>query len=718
MPEDGGDLATLLSKGRARLAAGDCLAASLLLGQACAVAPWSVEAHFLLGAVQHRLSRLPAALAAFESALELDSAHREAAQARLAVLCQMGRAQEAWALTERLLAQHPDDPQLHYNAAIVRETLGDFAGAVAHYERVLSALPTHRDALLNRGVALMHLGRLGEAYDNNVQLASAYPDWFDAYFNLAEVSLAAARYEEALDACERALTLKRHHKGAALDRGLALAALGRIDEGDAALAHAVALGATPPMSDSGYVASAREIYLIRGYERLETCDWSERETLIAHFREFINDDRGQPLASPALAFRAMMLGLPGSDQLRLARHTAHRYTAIAPRPLGTHTRGAGKRLRIGYVSSDFRDHPTSHLVAPLLERHDRTRFEIHGYSVGTDNDGPHRRRIAAACDRFLDASDVPDHRLAERIAQDGIDVLVNLNGYTTGHHTSLFALRPAPVQVSYLAYPATMGASFIDYLVADPVVIPEAAVLNYSESIAWLPHCYQVNDAEEAIAPPPARADVGLPPSGFIFCDFNQHAKIAPEMFVVWTRILHRVEGSVLWLLDGPGRANLAAHAAAAGIAPARVVFAPRLPRTRHLARLQLGDLFLDTQPTTAHTTALDALLAAVPVVTCSGDAFASRVAASLVRAARLDDLVVGDLAAYEETAVRIARDPARLAVYRRQLREGRRVLPVFDIAGRVRELEWAYGEMVARCRRGSGPVSFSVPTTDSVGEP
>lgn len=708
------DSAHALERGRALLRAGNAGAAAAALARVVASDASNADAHFLLGASRHLLGDLPAALRSFDAALACAPNHLEAAQAALGMLCALGRAGEALARATALLAAHPHDPQLNFNTALVHEALGDWDAALRRYDAALAAAPAAALPRLNRGLALTKLGRFEEAYANNRTLAGAQPEFADAHFNLAEACLATGRYEEALAAGDRALALSPDHKGAALDRGLALAALARFDEAESALAQARALGATPPASDSGRIASAREIYLVRGYDRLEACDWSEREAFLARFRALVNEDAESPLGAPALAFRAMMVGLPMSDQLRLARQTASCIAATAPPPLATHAPPASSRIgsaiRIGYVSADFRDHPTSHLAAALLERHDRSRFEILGYALNPDDGSPHRRRIAAACDRFLEAPDISTDRLAARIAQDGVDVLVNLNGYTTGHRTSLFALRPAPVQASYLAYPATMGATFMDYLIADPVVIPEAAARGYAEAIAWLPTCYQVNDAGAMLAPPPARRDAGLPASGFVYCDFNQHAKITPEVFAAWMRILGRVEGSVLWLLDGPGRANLTARATATGIAPARLLFAPRLPRSQHLARLQLGELFLDTHPTNAHTTAADALLAAVPVLTCPGEPFASRVAASLVHAARLDDLVVGDLRAYEETAVGIARDPRRLEAYRRQLREGRRLLPVFDLAARVRELESAYTEMVARHRRGLGPAPFRVP--------
>lgn len=703
-----------IERSRTLLLGGNADAAIAVLEPLACAGAASAEAHFLLGASRHMLGDLAGALASFDAALARNPEHLEAAQAALGMLCALGRAGEALERANALLAAHPHDPQLNFNAALVHEALGDWAAALARYDAALAADPVAVLPRLNRGLALTRLGRPEEAYANNRALALAQPGLADAHFNLAEACLATGRDGEALAAAERALALDARHSGAALDRGLALAALARFDEADAALAHAAALGAALPRSDGGWIATAREIHLVRGYDRLEACDWASRDDFLARFRALVHTDADpdRPLASPALAFRAMMLGLPADDQLRLARKTAARIAAAAPRldaPAAADRRRPAERLRIGYVSADFGDHPTAHLAAPLFERHDRGRCEILAYALNPEDGSAYRRRIAAASDCFLDASGMALAELATRIAQDGVDVLVNMNGYTTGHRTALFAMRPAPVQASYLAYPATMGAPFMDYLVADPVVIPAAAAGAYSEAIAWLPVCYQVNDADALLDARPPHASAGLPAAAFVFCDFNQHAKITPAVFAAWMRILHRVAGSVLWLLDGPGRANLAAHARAAGIAPERLVFAPRLPRAEHLARLQLADLFLDTRPTNAHTTAADALLAGVPVLTCPAESFAGRVAASLVRAAALDALVADDLDAYEAAAVELAADPARLAGYREHLRSGRRSLAVFDADARARELEQAYAEMDSRRRRGLAPESFRV---------
>jgi len=716
--ETAGDPQALLAAGRTRLVAGEMIEALALLRSACAALPESSDAHFLLGATLHGLNRLPAALAAFEQALVLEPAHDQAAHASLAVLCQLGRVNEARGRVDALLQHHPRDPQRHYNAACVFESLGDLSRAVEHYNRALEIVPDNFEALLNRGVVLTRLGRLSEAFENNRRLAAAHPQRVESHFNLAEVALAASLYEDALLSSERALALDPQHTNAMLDRGLALAALGRLTEAQEVLERAKALGAqihrvasgAPKNPGDPVELNAGEIFVTRAYERLEACDWTGFQDLATRFAALIDDGMFTSAGSPALGFRAMMLGLPQPRQLLLARRIATRWATIHTTTFAGSRRAPDGKIRVGYVSSDFRDHPMGHITARLFEHHDETRCELFAFALAADDGSEYRRRIVDACDHFTDASELSNELLVRTIRQHGIDVLVNLNGYTTNHRTEIFAMRAAPVQVSYFGFPGTMGAQFMDYLIADRIVVPERDAQWYTESLAWLPHCYFSADRDEPLLPPPPREAVGLPHQGVVFCDFNQHVKITPDVFAIWMRILTRVPGSVLWLLAGPGEANLRRYAEAAGVDPGRLVFAARLPRPRHLARTRLADLVLDTRPCNAHTTAADALRAGVPVLTCPGETFASRVAASLACAAGLHELVVRDMEAYEALAVALAHDPQRLGSLKRALAAGLQTLPVFDAAGRARELESAYSEMVARQRRELPPAAFSVP--------
>jgi predicted O-linked N-acetylglucosamine transferase (SPINDLY family) len=370
-------------------------------------------------------------------------------------------------------------------------------------------------------------------------------------------------------------------------------------------------------------------------------------------------------------------------------------------------------LRIGYLSSDFQEHPTSRLIAELFEQHDRSRFEIYAYSYGKDDGGKMRTRIAGAVDRFYDIRMTADHNTCKHIERDGVDILVDLKGYTESHRLSLMALRPAPIQIHYLGFPGTTGAPFIDYFISDPVASPQGADELFSECLIRLPHSYQINDRKRAL-PENAlpRSAYGLPDGAFIFGEFNNAYKITRDVFNVWMRLLVAVEGSVLWLYEKnpEATANLRREAEKQGVNPSRIVPALPLPQSEHLQRYRHADLFLDTSPVCGHTTASDALWCGVPVVAIAADSFISRVAASLLCAVGLSELVTTDLAAYEALALALARDPKRLEGLRRHLEEGRMRFPLFDSLASTRALEAAYAHAAKLHRSGHAPQAFTLP--------
>jgi predicted O-linked N-acetylglucosamine transferase (SPINDLY family) len=369
-------------------------------------------------------------------------------------------------------------------------------------------------------------------------------------------------------------------------------------------------------------------------------------------------------------------------------------------------RAAGERLRIGYFSNDFHNHATSMLIARVFELHDRSRFETRLYSYGPDDRSVLRRRIEAAGDAFIDVSGLSDRETAHRIRADGIDVLIDLKGFTFKARTNVLAMRPAPIQVAYLGYPATMGAGFIDYAIVDPIVLPPEKADEFTERLAWMPDSYQPNDQLRPIAQVPSRADVGLPESAFVFCCFNNTYKILPEVFDVWCRLLAGTPNSVLWQLakTEASKSNLRREVALRGIDPDRLIFAPPVAPEHNLARIGLADLFLDTLPYNAHTTASDALWVGVPLVTCRGNAFAGRVAASLLHAVGLPELVTDSLADYEALALEIAHHPTRHAALKAHLRTARETAPLFDSLRTTRSLEELYLRMADRWRAGLPP--------------
>jgi len=432
-------------------------------------------------------------------------------------------------------------------------------------------------------------------------------------------------------------------------------------------------------------------------------------------------DAGQPAWSPM-----HLLSLPGitAAQQRQAgvRWMAARLQASSARRAEMAPAFAvpaaplpGGRIRLGYLSNDFHQHATALLLVEMLEAHDRGRFELHAYSHGADDGQGMRQRLQACFDGFTDIAALDDEAAARAIHADGIQILVDLKGYTAATRTALLAWRPAPLQVSYLGYPGTLGGTFSDYLITDAFITPPAAAGDYSEALACLPHSYQPHGRRAVAGAVPSRAQAGLPSDGLVFCCFNQAWKFTPDVFNRWCGLLAQVPGSVLWLLqDDQAEGNLRREALARGVAPGRLVFAPPLPQAAHLARLPLADLVLDTAPYNAHTTASDALWAGVPVLTCAGSTFAGRVAGSLLHAVGLPELVTHSLDDYAALALALAEDAPRLQALRARLQRGRMTAPLFDVAAYTLALEDLYGQMWGRHVAGLAPAGLGqavVPT-------
>ena len=369
------------------------------------------------------------------------------------------------------------------------------------------------------------------------------------------------------------------------------------------------------------------------------------------------------------------------------------------------TSHAGQRIRLGYLSSDFQQHATALLMVEMLEAHDRTHFDLHAYSYGADNGQGMRQRLEDRFDHFTDITLMDDLQAARAIHADGIDILIDLKGYTAGTRTALLTYRPAPVQVSFLGYPGTLGGTFCDYLISDRFITPDSAAGDYSEALACLPDSYQPHGRAAELGIPPTRSSQGLPDHGLVYCCFNQAYKFTPEVFDIWCKLLEQTPGSVLWLLGNEyAEGNLRSEAMARGVSPHRLVFAKDCPQAEHLNRLQLADLVLDTLPYNAHTTASDALWCGVPMVTCAGDTFASRVAGSLLRAVGLPELITHDLTHYETLAAALGADPARLAALRSKLASSRSDAALFDVATYTLNLEALFTQMWQRHLAGLPP--------------
>jgi protein O-GlcNAc transferase len=556
--------------------------------------------------------------------------------------------------------------------------------------------PSSPDAFYNRGCALQHLQRPGEALSAFDAALALKPDYDEALTNRGVALLALNRYPEAIASFDRALILRPRDPEALSNRATAYFEIRRY--ADAAADYGT-LSAVAP--DFPYTKG--NLALARAY----CCDWRLSEQDRAMLTSDIR--RGKSAIPPHGS--VLLLDNP-ADQLACARHWASEHPPGTVPGLWQGKRYRHERIRLAYVSADFSAHATAFLIAGVIEHHDRKGFETNVISFGTDDGSEMRTRLTRGCDRFVDAAALSDAEIAGMLHRMEIDIAIDLKGFTQNSRPGIFARRPAPIQVSYLAHPGTMGADFIDYIFADETVIPEDDQRYYSEKVVYLPYTYQANDSQRRIAQRvPARADAGLPSGAFVFCCFNNSFKITPAIFEVWMRLLRRRENSVLWLLEDnqTAVANLQREAKARGIDARRLVFAPRVAPEDHLARHHLADLFLDTTPCCAHTTASDALWAGLPVLTLPGNTFAGRVAASLLRAAGMPELIASSLENYESMAVALADDAASLGQTRAKLAKNRQTHPLFDTARFTRHLEAAYRGAWQRYERGEPPAGFAI---------
>ena len=607
-----------------------------------------------------------------------------------------GRLEEADACFRKAIELQPDLAPLHANLGGVLIARNDFTGAQAACQRAVELEPALPDGWRNLGIALGELKRFPEAeaaYRTAIELEPASPE---AWSNLGNLLTEALRLEEAEAAYRKALDLDPRSAETWSNLGNAQREQKRFEAAIESLERARVLKPTLDYVQGTLLAT-----------RARVCDWTSFASDTADLARAIA--AGHKAAKP---FDVLSLSAdPGVQRAAAQTWSQDRWPQPAP-ALALGTKQAKDKITVGYFSADFHDHATAQLMIGFFERHDRSAFETIAFDFGPPRDDEMARRLAVAFDRFMDVRAMADGDIADLSRRLGVDIAVDLKGFTQDSRPGIFARRAAPIQVSYLGYPGTLGCGWMDYLIADPVVVPPASYGFYAEKIVQLPHSYQVNDAERPIADTPwRRADAGLPEAGFVFCCFNNSFKINPEVLDAWMRILSQVEDSVLWLLeDTPAAArHLVQEAARRGVAAERLVFAPRVPVAEHLARHRLADLFLDTLPYNAHTTASDALWAGLPVLTCMGDAFASRVAASLLTAVGLADLIAPDRSAYERLAVDLATAPDRLGVIRRRLADKRLTMPLFDTALSTRHIEAAWVAMMDRHRRGLAPEHLQV---------
>jgi predicted O-linked N-acetylglucosamine transferase (SPINDLY family) len=588
--------------------------------------------------VLERAGRIPYALAGSDFALALMPASAETKR-------NIRLHQQVRANAERALARDPNNVTAWHKLGDALSGLKRPKQAIACYDKALALAPYNTVIWKKRTIALEASGETADPANAAVDVRDA-----DAWGVQANRLFSSRQFSEAIDASDRALEL-----------------------------------------DPESIDAAR----IGIQARLFACDWDRREADKRRISEGVA--AGRRIITP---FYHRTISDSEAEHLVLAKIWA-KGLLRAPTAQGQHNRHRSGKIRIAYMSTDFRSHVVADMIVGCFEHHDKTRFETTAISLGPDDGSAMRRRIEAAFDRFVDAGTMSDLNIAGMVRELDIDILIDLNGNSGEQRTGVLSHRPAPVQVIYLGYPGTMGLPFIDYIIADRVVIPEENRVHYSEQVVYLPHTYMPTDRMRPIAPTtPSRAEAGLPETGFVFACHNHEHKIAPEVFDVWMRLLQACEGSVLWLkaLNSAAVINLRRQAKNCGVAPDRLIFAPNEPLPEnHLARLRLADLFLDTLPYNAHATACDALWAGLPVLTCAGNAFPGRVAASVLHAVGLPEMVTASLADYEALAIMLARNPERLAAIRAKLLRNRDTEPLFDTARFTRDLESAYTRMWER---------------------
>ena len=703
--------------------------AARLYGEILAREPGNFPARQLLALLRFQEGRDGEALNEITAALATHPHSPEALATKANILIRLERPAEALQDFDRALAQKPDYAEALYNRGNCLQHLGRFEEAVADYSRALTLQPGYEPALTNRGNALSKLRRFSEALADYETAARLCPGDSLALYHLGNARKELRHFDSALAGYDRALALDPALAAAWTNRGMVLRELHRSAEALESFDRALALNPDDAAAlfhrgTLQWVGFGRLGPALRDLENLLAIapDYDYARGNLLHLKMYGADWRGFE-AEKSLLDQGVRAGrkivepfiyqaISESPEDLFACAKIH--AALYPPGLTLASKGARARrkIRVGYLSGEFRAHATQYLAAGLYERHDRQEFEIVAFDAGESDKSAMRARLESAFDAFISISRLSDQEAAERILAEGIDILVNLNGYFGKERTGVFALRPAPLQVNYLGFPGTLGAPFMDYILADRIVIPEDERKFYAEQVVWLPHSYQVNDDKRRIAQERlTRAGEGLPEQGFVFCNFNQGYKLTPETFALWMRLLHQVEGSVLWLTAGNDAfaAHLWREAERHGVAADRLVFGERRPLEGHLARLPLADLFLDSLPYNAHTTASDALWAGVPLITRRGRTFAGRVAASLLTAVGLPELITEDADAYEALALRLAREPELLKSFWDRLKQNRATHPLFDTDRSRRHIEAAYRHMWEIAQRGEAPRHFSI---------
>jgi protein O-GlcNAc transferase len=670
--------------------------AEYLFSTAIKVNPQAPEALYSLGCALQNLKRHEDALVYFARALALQPGYIEARNNRGVSLLELRRYEEALACFDRVLSERPNEAIVHGNHASALSALKRHDEALISADRALRLSPGIAIAWQQKAIALIGLGRFEEATSAFDRALAIQPGFADALAYRGFAASMLGRHDEALSYYDKALQLTPDDTNLLNNRCNALLASRRFKDAISECEELLRL-------DASYK-------FVRGnllYAKLQTCDWSslpqDKAELTARLRA------GLPVLQ---ALQGAIVLASEADQQQCARIWMATTCPPSATPLWQGESYRHRRIRVAYVSENLRPHAVAFAIAGVFEHHDKSRFETIAIALGADDERPMRARLIRTFDRFIVAGDKSDLEIAKLMRDMQIDIAVDLTGFTENARSGIFAWRPAPIQVNYLGFPGTMGAPYIDYILVDKIIVPAASQPYYDEKLVHLPDSYLATDSTRRIAKPVSRAEAGLPEAGFVFCAFNNVAKLNPEIFDIWMRLLRAVEGSVLWLLahDRAAVDNLKRAAQTRGVLPDRLVFAPFVEdAAEHLARLALADLFLDTLPYNAHSAGADALWAGVPIVSVIGSTFAGRVGASLLAAVGLPELVTQSLRDYEALARKLASEKDMLTALKVRLARNKGTHPLFDTARFTKNLEAAFLAMWERQQRGEAPASFAV---------
>ena len=672
---------------------GQLAQAEALYRKVLEVAPQHADALHYLGVIYHQNKQHDLAVTTIAKALLIEPNNSDFLSNQALALKATGRLDEAISTLQHALKLAPDDLEIHYNLGNAYAENKQYEGAATCYRRILRDYPQDED--LKQALCHM-LENLGNDYQQSGQYAKAEATYLDAtglisneaslYYNLGNAQRELGKAAEAAQQYQKAIQLNPSDADAYNNLGNVQRELGDL---------AASIGSYQKALDLNPKLYHAKVHLV--HQKQHICDWNGLDKEISEISDWVKN-APEAQVSP-FAFLSMP-NTTAQEQKQCANNwLKNRYSSAFKqgKALAFKYQASHQKLRIGDLSAEFRLHPLASLISELIELHDREAFEIYAYSYGVDDQSTERKRLEKAFDYFVDIRALSTVDAAKKINDDEIDILVDLTGFTQTSRSQIVALRPAPVNVSWLGFPGTMGdldgEPLFDYILSDAFITSPTEANAYSEKLALLPHTYQPNDTKRPVGKTKTHMEYSLPEDGFVFCCFNQTFKILPDVFNCWMRLLKQVPSSVLWLLECNqwAKANLIREAEIRGINKERLIFAPRVSMAEHMARQACADLFLDTRPYNAHTTTSDALWAGLPVLTCAGDTFASRVAGSLLKAANLNELITYSLSEYENKALALANNPDELTRIRTHLSAHREQLALFDTHQFTQDLESLY---------------------------